>query len=80
MLDFALAVTVVISISEIAKRNGMATKFLPILNIGLGLIAAIGFMGVDLQEAIIQGILVGLSASGIYDNGEALGRVIKGGK
>ena len=48
-------IPLVIGISEVIKKIGFNQKFIPVVNLILGLAAG-----------IIQGIFIGLSASGLY--------------
>lgn len=72
VLDFSqyagvALIPLVIGISEIFKRIGMNEKFIPLLNLLLGLVGGIAVLSPDdLKAGIIQGLFIGLSASGLY--------------
>ena len=60
-------VPLIIGLSEVIKRIGFNQKFIPVVNLILGLAAGIFFLNPeDLKAGIIQGIFIGLSASGLY--------------
>jgi hypothetical protein len=60
-------IPLVIGLSEAIKRIGFNAKFIPVIDLILGLVAGIVFLSPgDLKAGIIQGIFIGLSASGLY--------------
>jgi len=60
-------VPLIIGLSEVIKRLGFNQKFIPVINLILGLIAGIVFISPgNIKVGIIQGIFIGLSASGLY--------------
>lgn len=62
---FMILVPVVVGVIEACKMAGLPSRWAPILSILLG-IGGAGFLGGDLQDIVIQGMVVGLSASGLY--------------
>lgn len=70
MFDFAdvgLMTALTMGISEGAKRLGLNAKFVPVLNVALGVVAGIVYMNPgDIKAGVLSGIIVGLSASGLY--------------
>ncbi len=71
MNDFTFAgialIPLVIGLSEVTKRLGLNVKFVPVLNLVLGLSAGLVFLNPgDVKAGIIQGLFIGLSASGLY--------------
>jgi len=60
-------VPLIIGLSEVIKKIGFNQKFIPVVNLILGLAAGIIFTSPgDIKVGIIQGIFIGLSASGLY--------------
>jgi hypothetical protein len=61
------AIPATVGLSAIARNIGLSDRYSPIADIvfGIALIALIG--GVVWQAVILQGILVGLSAAGLYN-------------
>jgi len=60
------AVLLIIGISEILKKVGFNTKYIPIVNLILGLVVGISLNLNDVKMGVFVGIAVGLSASGLY--------------
>lgn len=60
------AVVLIIGIAELIKKLGFNPKFIPIINLVLGLVAGIGLNTDDIIKGIFVGLAVGLSASGLY--------------
>lgn len=66
-----LSVPVVLALVSAVKSAGMPSKFAPILSIVLGIIA--GFLTVGLSvSGGVEGLMVGLGASGLYSGTKAL--------
>lgn len=61
----ALIVPIVLGLVEVAKRLNLPSKYAPLASIliGIGLVA---LTGVIWQAVIVQGIIVGLAASGLW--------------
>ena len=60
-------IPLVIGLAEVIKKIGLNSKFVPLANLILGLIAGIIFLNPgDIRAGIIQGLFIGLSASGLY--------------
>lgn len=72
-------VPVIIGVAEVAKRVGFPNKYIPVLNLGLGVAA--GFIYVapsNSAEAALVGIALGLSASGLYSGVKNVAQAVKG--
>ncbi|MEH7392379.1 holin [Bacillus sp. JJ1474] len=69
MFEFAIIITVVLALTELIKRLGfLPEKYLPAVSVLLGLIAGIFYVDVvTLQDKIMFGLMIGLSASGLFD-------------
>jgi len=68
MYDLDLIVAVIISLTELVKRVlPLHKKFLPIISLIFGVIAAVVYVEGKLQERILTGIVLGLTASGLFD-------------
>ena len=63
-------VALIIALAEVAKQLGLKNKFIPLLDLGLGIISGIIVFSIDsglsLIEGIIVGIACGLSACGLF--------------
>lgn len=60
------AVLLIIGIAEMIKGLGFNAKFIPVINLILGLVAGIALNADDIMKGIFVGLAVGLSASGLY--------------
>lgn len=68
MLELGIIIAILVGIAEVAKQIGLANKYVPIMNLLLGLIAGVVVMDAPtFQEQVIMGLIAGLSASGLYD-------------
>jgi len=68
VINYSILTAVVIGLVEVAKKLGMSEKFAPLLALILGLgFAFMGFTAnADLTQTIVGGIIIGLSAVGLY--------------
>ena len=72
-------VPAVIALSTIAKDLGLQSKFIPLFAVACGValqllqVAAVSGANFDLPEVLVQGVLLGLGASGVYDGAKAVG-------
>lgn len=70
MYDFtnlSLIVAVTIGLSEGAKSLGLKVKYVPILNLLLGIAGGIVYVNPgDIKTGIFTGIIIGLTSSGLY--------------
>ncbi|GAA0313854.1 hypothetical protein GCM10008967_00440 [Bacillus carboniphilus] len=69
MFEIAIVIAVVIALTEFVKKMDIIpVKFLPALSVLLGLIAGLFYVDVaTLQEKIMFGLMIGLSAAGLFD-------------
>lgn len=68
MVSLAVMIGIVVGLSQIVKTIGLQTKYVPLLNLALGIVLGVLFMGGDIKTNIFQGIIIGLSASGLFDH------------
>ncbi len=76
MFELAVLIAVVVAITEGVKRFNVPAKYLPIVSLALGLVAGIFYVDGILKEQIMYGLMIGLSASGLFDQT----KVLKGDK
>lgn len=69
--EIMVVVPVVIGLVQIVKNIGLPSRFAPLTSIALG-IGALMLDGVVWQAAVVQGIIVGLVASGLFSGSKAL--------
>jgi hypothetical protein len=65
--DALVVLPVIMAIAEMIKGLGFPTKFIPLVNLALGLLA--GFFAIPNETpvgSVITGLILGLSASGLY--------------
>ena len=66
----AAQVGFIIAIAEIVKRLGLEKRFIPLVDVGLGLLIGIFIDGVLLGYGILYGVIIGLgiglSACGLF--------------
>lgn len=68
------AVPVIVALVQGAKSIGLSGRFAPILSVALGIGAAFLVASASWQADIVQGLLAGLMASGLYSGGKAIGQ------
>lgn len=72
-------VPIIIGISEVAKRVGFPKKYVPVLNLALGVAAGFIYAAPsNPKEAALVGIALGLSASGLYSGVKNVAQGVKG--
>ena len=75
IFDFGPLVVVVIplvlGLVAAAKQAGLPSRFAAILSLALGM-GFVAIAGGSWQESITKGIIVGLSASGLWSGGKAV--------
>lgn len=65
--DITVVTAVVMGLSEVAKKLGLNAKIVPIFNLVVGVVAGCVYMNPgDLKAGVFSGVIVGLSASGLY--------------
>lgn len=65
--NMGIMTAVVIGVSEVIKKMGFNAKYIPIVNIIIGVAGGIMYVSpVDIRAGVLQGVIVGLSASGLY--------------
>lgn len=68
MFDIAVIMALLVGIGSLLTNVGFPKKFMPIINLVLGLVAGITLMAdYSIQEQIVNGLALGLGASGLYD-------------
>ncbi|MRS25850.1 MULTISPECIES: holin [Bacillus] len=68
MASLAVMIGIVVGLSQIVKTIGLQTKYVPLLNLTLGIVLGVLFLDGDIKINVFQGIIIGLSASGLFDH------------
>ncbi|MGE6365207.1 holin [Bacillus paramycoides] len=68
MIEISVIIAVVVGLSQIVKTIGLQTKYVPLLNLTLGIVLGVLFLDGDIKTNVFQGIIIGLSASGLFDH------------
>ncbi|MGR5961367.1 holin [Bacillus paranthracis] len=68
MVSLAVMIGIVVGLSQIAKTMGLQTKYIPLLNLTLGICARRFILDGDIKTNVFQGIIIDLSASGLFDH------------
>ncbi|WP_068672028.1 holin [Oceanobacillus sp. Castelsardo] len=68
MFEIGIIIAVVMAVTQLIKElKVIPKKYLPLISLLLGLAAGIFFMNGVLKEQIMYGLMIGLSASGLFD-------------
>ena len=70
VLGIAVLIAFTVGITEVIKRLGLPSKFSPLVSLIVGIGLAILALTDTMTNKIITGIMCGLSASGLWDNGK----------
>ncbi len=65
--DIAI-IPIIIGVVEVFKRIGLRAKYSPLLSLIFGLLFGIFYVEAPLKEGILVGLMLGLSASGLYSS------------
>ena len=68
LVQFAILVPVVLGVVQVIKIVGLPIRFAPLLSLVLGVVGAFLIGGVSVGLIILQGIMAGLSASGLWSS------------
>lgn len=67
MFELFLMISIIIFFSELIKRIKIfPSSYIPTLNIAFGIIISVSYNTLEIGEAVIQGIIIGLTAIIIY--------------
>ncbi|MEW4206261.1 holin [Bacillus thuringiensis] len=74
MIEITAMIGVVVGLSQIAKTIGLQTKYIPLFNLTLGITLGVLFFSQDIKMNLFQGMIIGLSASGLFDHTKIIKR------
>ena len=70
VLSPAAQIALIIGLAELAKKTGLPTRWVPLLDLALGILSGVLVFGLLMGKGIPQGIVVGLalglSACGLF--------------
>lgn len=67
MIEVSAMVAIAMGLSEMLKKAELIpAKFIPLVNLGLGIGASFVWNQTDWRTALLQGVIVGLTASGLF--------------
>lgn len=64
--NIAVLTSIVVALSEVIKQFKIDAKLIPIINMLIGMLLGVSFMGVGVKEGAMYGVIIGLTASGLY--------------
>jgi hypothetical protein len=69
--SFAVAVAITVGLVEVAKTIGLTTKYAPLASLVIGVGASFLFPAATVALTILFGVIVGLTACGLYSGAKA---------
>ena len=73
-----IVVAVIMGLVELVKKlDWLPAKFLPLLSLVLGIVGGIVYFDGPIENKVIFGIILGLSAAGLYDQSKAFKSIEK---
>jgi hypothetical protein len=66
LADLSVSIAVVVGVVEALKQIKVLAKYAPLLSIVLGVVAAFVFPDASISLTIFKGVIIGLSAAGLY--------------
>ena len=69
-----VSVPVILALVEMLKKSGLSSRFAPIVSLALGIVFGFVWVEGDWMLKLGAGIILGLSASGLYSGTKAVVR------
>jgi len=76
MIELGIVIAITVALTELAKKTlGVTSRYTPLIALLIGIaLTSLSFGGFD-TEVLLNGIVAGLSASGLYSGGKtAIGK------
>lgn len=67
MLELAIAVPILTAVMEVLKRAFLPSRFVQLVAVVLGVVYSVFGNGAVTFDSVVLGVILGLSASGLYD-------------
>lgn len=74
MQDTITLVGIVYALTEVAKTAGLPSKYSPLFALAIGMLMSFVMVGGDPLLWLAEGIVAGLTASGLYSQSKALAK------
>ena len=65
MDNFAIAIAVITGLTQVVKKLGVSTRYIPLVAVIIGIAYGLAFVSVDMQSAL-SGLVAGLTSVGMY--------------
>ena len=65
--EYIVLIPLIVGVVQVIKTTGLSARYLPIASLVLGIIGAV-FLGAFDTTSIVQGLIAGLSASGLWSS------------
>lgn len=73
MFDIALIIAVIVGLIELVKKlEAVPVKYMPLFSLLFGIIAGVLYIEGSFKEQLMYGIMIGLSASGLFDQSKII--------
>ena len=69
--SYMVLIPLVIGVVQVIKIAGLSKRYVPLASVILGAVGAIFLGGFD-STSLVQGVIAGLSASGLWSGGKAV--------
>jgi hypothetical protein len=63
--NLAIAVAVITGLTQVVKKAGVRTKYIPLVAVLFGIIYGLAIIGLE-TEAVVNGIIAGLTSVGMF--------------
>lgn len=71
-------IPIITMLVDVLKRAGLPKKFAPLTSLILGVVFGMVFLNDgDIKNAIITGLIIGMSASGLYSGGKEVSKAAR---
>ena len=73
-LEITILIAIVLGLTEVGKKMGLPSKYAPLLAliVGVGFNITLKFVGAEMSELVVGGIIAGLTGCGLYSGGKSL--------
>ncbi|WP_099187372.1 holin [Tepidibacter mesophilus] len=73
-----IIISLIVGITQVIKTAGLPKKFAPLVSLGIGIVLCIVYeTNVDIKKSILDGIIAGLTASGLFSGYKSVSKCNK---